>query len=481
MSSNNAQDQDRIAKKAILIRTTKELSQSTTNPTLQKFHQAVSSGLTIDAKILSGGYTNYSYKLYVVEQPEICAYAKLCFEYALWNPNKTKYDLMRTQNEYDAVNLMSKIAPDTVVQPICCVDIDEGQKMKLYMTEWSRSDEQMVNQFIEGSVDERIAPKIASALAALHNFKDFDPGFNSTVKPQLLDLYNQMDSSAKEIFASAPKDRTTKYYHQLGKDKSMALIERSIDNYKNDADCLIHADAHLMNILVESKPNPDDLTSFGPNGTITLCDFEMSIAGPIGEDLGVTLCVPISLALAHAINGNDDANVSIIKFIDQLLGTYIAEMKAGGKNDEEMSYIVRNIIARCGMRGYLIHYMLDMIPQLPMPELSGQNIRHLADANGILGLEMMRFGFDDDYIESSATVDELIAKFNELLKEEMKRMSAIFASSGARASRRRSSILRATGRRISDAALFHEAIDEARRLSALNVSGTVAEEDFEED
>ena len=39
----------------------------------------------------------YSYKVYVDEQPELCVFAKLSFEYALWNPDKTShYDLQRT-------------------------------------------------------------------------------------------------------------------------------------------------------------------------------------------------------------------------------------------------------------------------------------------------------------------------------------------------------------------------------------------------
>ena len=39
----------------------------------------------------------YSYKVYVDKQPELCVFAKLSFEYALWNPDKTShYDLQRT-------------------------------------------------------------------------------------------------------------------------------------------------------------------------------------------------------------------------------------------------------------------------------------------------------------------------------------------------------------------------------------------------
>ena len=51
----------------------------------------------------------------------------------------------------------------------------------------------------------------------------------------------------------------------------------SIDDF-NKQDCLIHADAHVFNTLVEAKPFVDKLEEFGHNGTLVLCDWEMAMA-----------------------------------------------------------------------------------------------------------------------------------------------------------------------------------------------------------
>ena len=68
--------------------------------------------------------------------------------------------------------------------PIALLDINHSnENMKLLITEWSKASEQFCHQFIEGSVDPRIAPKIAETLAVLNTIEDFDPSFNITSKP----------------------------------------------------------------------------------------------------------------------------------------------------------------------------------------------------------------------------------------------------------------------------------------------------------
>ena len=48
---------------------------------------------------------------------------------------------------------MSKLAPDSIVNPILLSDIEhEGQSMKLLVTEWSCADEQFCNQFVSLSI-----------------------------------------------------------------------------------------------------------------------------------------------------------------------------------------------------------------------------------------------------------------------------------------------------------------------------------------
>ena len=77
-------DEDKRIKKVLLIDTITKECKSSDNKILQQINKAINQGSKLEATILSGGYTNYSYKVYISDQPdELCIYAKLCFEHAL--------------------------------------------------------------------------------------------------------------------------------------------------------------------------------------------------------------------------------------------------------------------------------------------------------------------------------------------------------------------------------------------------------------
>jgi len=149
-NNDNAQVEDKILKKKLLLSTFAKECASSSHTVLQQINNAIKNGSKLDATVLSGGYTNYSYKVFIVDKPELVVFAKLCFEFALWNPDKdAHYDLQRTSNEYEIMVTMSKLAPDSIVNPILLSDIEhEGQSMKLLVTEWSCADEQFCNQFV---------------------------------------------------------------------------------------------------------------------------------------------------------------------------------------------------------------------------------------------------------------------------------------------------------------------------------------------
>ena len=77
--------EDKEAKKALVIDTITERCESSI-PLLYKAINGEGS-TTLEATILSGGITNYSYKVYADKHPDICVFAKLSFEFALWNPD----------------------------------------------------------------------------------------------------------------------------------------------------------------------------------------------------------------------------------------------------------------------------------------------------------------------------------------------------------------------------------------------------------
>ena len=281
--SGDALAEDKRVKKLLLIDTITKQCASSPHEMLQQINQVINvsgDGSRLEATVLSGGYTNFSYKVYVDRHPELCVFAKVCYEFAVWSPDRSaRFDLLRVENEYEIMEKMSKITPGTVVTPFALWDIHhEGENMKLLVTEWSKVNEQFCNQFIDGTVDPRVASKIADALANLHNIEDFDPDFNDNVKLCFKNMQEQVLLLAR--VACQPenqKDRTRAYCVSLGEEAVINILNAHSANYQR-RHCLIHGDSHVFNILVESKPSIEDFDEFGPNGTFVLCDWEMAAA-----------------------------------------------------------------------------------------------------------------------------------------------------------------------------------------------------------
>ena len=151
-------------------------------------------------------------------------------------------------NEYEITKTISSLIPGCVVPPIALLDIkdDNNETMKLLITEWSKASEQFCHQFIEGSVDPRIAPKIAETLAVLNTIEDFDAEFNVTSKSSVLDLFYSTYIPRAQAASTTdnPKNRTEVYCSSLGEDVIMKIVHANIEDYKSRRDCLNHADAH---------------------------------------------------------------------------------------------------------------------------------------------------------------------------------------------------------------------------------------------
>jgi len=460
--------QDKHIKKTLLIDTiTKECASSSHN-ILQKINEAIGAGETLEATVLSGGYTNYSYKVYVDnDDPELQVFAKLSFEYALWNPDKSAhYDLKRTENEHEIMKTISSKSPGSVVEPLALLDLKhEDQNMKLLVTEWSKADEQFCNQFIDGSVDPRIAQKLADTLASLHTIQDFDPSFNETVKPCMENLFSGTFLPVSQAASKSdnPKDRTEGYCKELGEEKVLKIVNASIEDY-HKRDCLIHSDSHAFNTLVEAKPSIELLEEFGPNGAMVLCDWEMAMAGPKGRDAGLALSFPIGCLIAHALNGQTEANESIEVFINGFIDAYLARMAEAGKSSEEVAAILRNVIGWSGWFQYLAFYMLN-VQMESFPVETEEKIGRLRDANGILGLKFLQLSYDTDYLSASAGIDDIRKKFDSLIEEEVTRGQDLFASFRRKKQPRKSSMLRASNRRLSDTEMLFLAAESVRRLS----------------
>ena len=417
---------DKRMKQMLLIDTITKNCASSPHAILQKINHAIhgaGDGSKLEATILSGGCANFSCKVSVDKHPELCVFAKFCFEYAMWNPDRSvHYDLQRVENEYKIMQEMSSKTPDIVVPPLACWDVKhEGETMKLLLTGWSQGI-QFCNQFIDGKVDPRIATKLAYSLAALHNIKDFEPDLNSLVKQCMKNRLEHMKAVAKETSkAKSPNDRTEAYCATLGEDIITKIMDANIENYMQ-RDCLIHSDPHVLNILVEAKPSIGEMNEFGPNGTVVLCDWEMAMAGPIGKDVGSALSFPIGCMIAHGLNGRLEANVCIDNYVNTLLDTYLSRIEVDGKATEEIVATLRNIFGWCGRFLYFVFYVRNDQEQGRLfPVHSDMNKERLRDSLGVLGLKLMRLSYDNDHVPASTGLDEVRKTFNSLLQEEVTR------------------------------------------------------------
>ena len=187
--------------------------------------------------------------------------------------------MQRVENEYNIMEEVSSKTPGCVLTPLALWGVKlEENNMKLLVTEWSQGDEQFGNQFIDGVMDPRIAPKIANTLATPNNIKGFNPEFNELVKPCLENLFEHMKAATRAASQTKdPSDREEAYCASLGKDVMIKIMDANLANYRQQ-DCIIHSDSHVFNILVETKPSIEELEDFGPNGTVVLCDWEMANA-----------------------------------------------------------------------------------------------------------------------------------------------------------------------------------------------------------
>ena len=105
--------------------------------------------------------------------------------------------------------MFSELKPGRVVKPYLCIDVQDD--MKLLVTQWASGDEQWANQFIDGDIDTRIVPQLADTLATLH-CQDFDPQFNTNVRPCMLDLLLQMTTTQGSYLPSTSRDWQANLY-----------------------------------------------------------------------------------------------------------------------------------------------------------------------------------------------------------------------------------------------------------------------------
>ncbi|KAG7340760.1 phosphotransferase enzyme family protein [Nitzschia inconspicua] len=428
-------------------------------------------GGTLDCKVISGGKTNYSYQVYLKEDPSKKVFAKLAFDYALWNPDRTvHYDLQRTVNEYDIMNMFANIMGEyaPVAQPYHLVRIDHHTMM--LVTEWaSAGDEQWANQFIDGKVDMRIIPKIANALATLNLFEDFDPKFNDNARPCLLSLFEAFKDMFRQTINNTtnndPNDSSIAVAREIGLEEFSIMIDNMEQDYMQ-RECLIHNDAHVFNLLVEKKPSDDDLDRFGDKASLYICDWEMAVAGPAGADPGKFFGYPLACAICHAMNGNKESAYHLLECTNEFWKVYEEILSTrGGKDTNALANIFRQALGWASYFLYNGFNQLDLfVDTMPIHDLAPDDIARTRGAWSSLGLRLMHIAYGSNRQQLSLVDYKIL--YNNLVTEQIEVMLGFaYERDGPSRRLRRSSTLRASGKRISDAMDMADVVAIAYNLS----------------
>jgi thiamine kinase-like enzyme len=360
------------------------------------------------------------------------------------------------------MDMFSKHHSDMVATLLGCFDIKvkEGEAMKLMVTEWCGNDEQLAKQFIEGMVDLRLAPKMAAAMAPLHT-QPFDPKFNASARPYLLALWEGMreEVNTHSIPPEAERKatRTEILCQELGRVKLNGIVDASLANFCSQ-EYLVHNDYHAFNMIVEPTPSCTSLETFGSKGSITIVDWEMAMASSAGRDVGLTHGSPSMCAIAHALAGRQNLASNIIEFNNMVWDAYDSEMRAHGKDENDLAKVFRDALGCLGWFLYVPYYCWHAhIDHLNIDCES--DVEYVRDCIGYIGMNLMSWAFDGD-VEDDETLLALRTKYNTHMEEEIS--AALLVHPGRCRGGRRASMLRVSGRRVSDAPL---AFRDAARLS----------------
>ena len=89
---------------------------------------------------------------------------------------------------------------------------------------------------------------------------------------------------------------------------------------------------------------------------------------------------------------------------------------------------------------------------------------YIHDAVGVLGLKLMRLSYDTDYVAASTPSGEVQKIFDELKEEELERAHQVLVAGKKRMQPRKSTILRAANRRLSDTEMLYLDAESVRRF-----------------
>lgn len=276
-------------------------SDQSEHETLRTIQSQLEQGLDqLQGQCLSGGNTNYSYKLYLERNPTVAVFAKLAFPYALWNPDHSQeYDVVRTDNEFAAMQQFSALVSNApVATPYCCVPLRvDDRELRLLVTEWAPADTPLALHYAQGHVNDDIVDKVATAFATLNLTESFNPNFNVTIKPCVKSMFPQFMAKFETAVTAAnndpldpldDNDSCPALCRDVGLEEFQSIMDAA-DVAFHSPEALVHGDGHCFNVLVSAASNRDidpqgkDTDTDRNNNidpSVYICDWEMACAGP---------------------------------------------------------------------------------------------------------------------------------------------------------------------------------------------------------
>jgi hypothetical protein len=477
--SNNLQNKKEELKRLVIQALLEEFKKPTAeeHEDLIAFSQGVEEGQELELTILTGGLCNFSYKLHFKDKggkDDDALFVKLTFGTPVLFPG-IPCSQERTKYEFKAMEMFDKITPypESAVIPYLYFDMEGSEEnMKVIVTQFSsRLHEQAANIFADGgTIDKAYATKIASSLAALHSAEVTEPDFNEGMKEFFLTFGGIMQATFAGYLDENNEnpDRTAQRAREIGKDGMDEICEvYSKDIFRTD--CYVHGDCHMFNMLVgdlASRIDEDEASA----GDVAFVDWEFAHCGPMGKDVGFVQTFPLACALAHTINGDQSSMKSILEFLNDVWEKYSASINLDGK-DLSLEDVYRNAVAYLGNLIGAYSSMGINMQYLPIEEGNTEALTKVRESLGVLSLEFYEIGFLGR--PEGATLEDLRKRFSDVIQKEL---DHLVPEGTRRPSKRRSSLLRTSGRRVSDA---HSYFGMAADLESIIDSNQFSEE-FEE-
>ena len=313
-----------------------------------------------------------------------------------------------------------------VARPYFCVDALDGTA-KLFVAQWCKTDVQFSTHFMNGKVDMRVIDNFANAIATL-NLESTDASYNENTRSSMqsmIPLFRQISAQLIET-PMDQSDACAKYCKDIG----LATLEKIIDGVEYDLmearQVLCHNDTKQFNVLVEPLT---DSGAFGPTGNFALCDWEMSIKGRSGRDVGIFLAWPVACIFCHAVRGNKHETYHMLDACNRFWDKYAQTLaEKGGKDEEYLVDALQGAFGGCYLYLHLGFYALGINnDDLPIEGLSAAKV---AEAKGSMGLAATRMA-EMAYTEKNHgySFGDLKAFFQGTIMTEIEKLLAIAVAS----------------------------------------------------